>query len=176
MGDAVDAGGHGQNAVAALRDSLLGEALLTELGLLLCVDEGKEFGGGLGGLQLFHKVLIHQHLHHAGQHIHMQAAVFGGCNGKEQVGLAVILGVVLHRGAQTQGGQAGPGDHIRLGVGNGDAVVHVGGSLILPGVERFLVGFCVGDVAVGGLQLYQPGEDLVPVGGRGIQLDGLCGE
>ena len=106
----------------------------------------------------------------------MQAAVFGGCNGKEQVGLAVILGVVLHRGAQTQGGQAGPGDHIRLGVGNGDAVVHVGGSLILPGVERLLVGFCVGDVAVGGLQFYQPGEDLVPVGGRGIQLDGLCGE
>ena len=80
-----------------------------------------------------------------------------------------------HRGAQTQGGQAGPGDHIRLGVGNGDAVVHISGALILPGVECLLVGFCLDDVAVAGLPLYQPGEDLVPVGGRGIQLDGLCG-
>ena len=50
VGNAVGAGGYGQNAVAALGDGLLGEALLTELGLLLCVDEGKEFGGGLGGL------------------------------------------------------------------------------------------------------------------------------
>ena len=90
--------------------------------------------------------------------------------------ISVTISVILHRGAQTQGGQAGPGDHIRLGVGNGDAVVHVGGSLIFPGVERFLVGFCVGDVAVGGLQFHQPGEDLVPVGGRRIQLDGLCSE
>ncbi len=138
VGDAVGAGGHGQNAVAALGDVLLGKALRAELGFLLRVDDVQEFLGGLGGLELFHKVLVHQHLHHTGQHITVQAAVFRGGNGKQQVGGAVVLGVVLHRGAQPQGGQTGAGDHIGLGVGHGDAVVHIGRALGLAGVEAFL--------------------------------------
>ena len=71
MGNAVDTGGHSQNAVAVLRDDLLGKAFCTELRFLLCIDALQELLGGLGGFKLFHKVLVHQHLHHAGQHIHV---------------------------------------------------------------------------------------------------------
>lgn len=138
VGDAVDAGGHSQNAVAVLRDGLLGKALCAELCFLLRVDALQELLGGLCGFKLFHKVLVHQHLHHTGQHIHMQAAVFRRSNGKQQVGGAVILSVVLHRGAQPQSGQTGTGDHIGLGVGHGDAVVHIGRALGLAGVECLL--------------------------------------
>ena len=176
VGNAVGAGGNGQNAVAALGDLLRGEAFLTELGLLLCVDEGKEFGGGPGGLQLFHKVLVHQHLHHAGQHINVQAAVFRSGNGKQQVGGAVILSVVLYRGAQPQSGQTGAGDHIGLGVGHCDAVVHIGGALRLTGVECLFVGFLVGNIAVGGLQFHQTAQDLLLRLQRLVQRNGLCGE
>ena len=176
MGDAVGAGGDGQHPVAVLGDLLLGEALIPELSLFLCVDGVQELRRGLGGAELLHEVLVHQHLHHAGQHIHMQAAVFGGRNGKEQVSLAVILCVVLHRGAQTQGGQAGPGDHIRFGVGNGDAVVHIGGALRLTGIKGLFVGILVRDVAMGGLQLHQTADDLLLIGQSLIQCDGLRGE
>ena len=69
VGNAVDAGGHGQNAVTALGDLLLGEALRAELSLLLCIDAVKELCRGLCSLQLFYKVLVHQHLHHTGQHV-----------------------------------------------------------------------------------------------------------
>ena len=147
VGDAVDAGGHSQNAVAVLRDGLLGKALCAELCFLLRVDALQELLGGLGGFKLFHKVLVHQHLHHAGQHINVQTAVFRCSNGKQQVGGAVILSVVLHRGAQPQSGQTGAGDHIGLGVGHGDSVVHIGRALGLAGIECLFVGLLVGDVA-----------------------------
>ena len=176
VGNAVDAGGHGQNAVAVLRDNLLGKALGTKLGFLLRVDAVQKLCRSLCGFQLCHKVLVHQHLHHAGQHIYMQAAVFRRCNGKQQVGGAVILGVVLHRGAQPQGGKAGAGDHIGLGVGHGDAVVHIGRALGLAGVEGLFVGLLVGDVAVGGLQLHQTAQDLLLCLQRLVQRNGLCGK
>ena len=176
MGNAVDAGGHGQNAVAVLRDGLLGKALCAELGILLRVDAVQKLLGGLGSLKLFHKILVHQHLHHAGQHIYMQAAVFRRCNGKQQVGGAVILGVVLHRLCQTQSGQAGPGDHSRFGVGHRDAVVHIGRALGLAGVEGLFVGILVGDVAVGGLQLHQTAQDFLLCLQRLVQRNGLCGK
>ena len=102
----------------------------------------------------------------------MQAAVFRCCNGKQQVGGAVILGVVLHRLCQTQSGQAGPGDHSRLGVGHGDAVVHIGRTLGLAGVEGLFVGILVGDVAVGGLTA----QDLLLCLQRLVQRNGLCGK
>ena len=176
MGNAVDTGGHSQNAVAVLRDGLLGKAFCTELRFLLRVDALQELLGALCSFKLFHKVLVHQHLHHAGQHIHVQAAVFRGSNGKQQVGGAVILGVVLHRGAQPQGGQTGTGDHIGLGVGHGDAVVHIGRALGLAGVEGLFVGILVGNVAVGGLQLHQTAQDLFLCLQRLVQRNGLCGK
>ena len=176
VGNAVDAGGHGQNAVAVLRDGLLGKALCTKLCFFLCVDALQELLGGLGSFQLFHKVLVHQHLHHAGQHIHMQAAVFRCGNGKQQVGGAVIFGVVLHRGAQPQGGQTGTGDHIGLGMGHGDAVIHIGRALGLAGIERLFVGLLVGDVAMGSLQLHQTAQDLLLRLQRFVQRNGLCGK
>ena len=176
MGDAVDAGGHSQNAVAVLRDGLLGKALCAELCFLLRIDALQELLGGLGGFKLFHKVLVHQHLHHARQHIHVQAAVFRCSNGKQQVGGAVILGVVLHRGAQPQGGQTGTGDHIGLGVGHGDAVVHIGRALGLAGIECLFVGLLVGDVAMGGLQFHQTAQDLLLRLQRLVQRNGLCGK
>ena len=82
---------------ARLLDLLVGEALVAELGFFLRVDGGEEVFRGLGGAQLLHEVLVHEHLHHTGQHIHVEAAVLGGCDGKQQVGLAVVLGIVLHR-------------------------------------------------------------------------------
>ena len=176
VGDAVDAGSHSQNAVAVLRDGLLGKAFCTELRFLLRVDALQELLGGLGGLQLFHKVLVHQHLHHTRQHIHVQAAVFRGGNGKQQVGGAVILGVILHRGAQPQSGQTGTGDHIGLGVGHGDAIVHIGRALGLAGVECLFVGLLVGDVAVGSLQFHQTAQDLLLRLQRFVQRNGLCGK
>ena len=176
VGDAVDAGSHSQNAVAVLRDGLLGKALCAELCFLLCVDALQELLGGLGGFELFHKVLVHQHLHHTRQHIHMQTAVFRSGNGKQQVGGAVILGVVLHRGAQPQSGQTGAGDHIGLGVGHSDAVVHIGRALGLAGVERLFVGLLIGDVAMGSLQLHQSAQDLLLRLQRLVQRNGLCGE
>ena len=106
----------------------------------------------------------------------MQAAVFRRCNGKQQVGGAVILGVVLHRLCQTQSGQARPGDHSRLGVGHGDAVVYIGRALGLAGVEGLFVGLLVGDVAVGGLQLHQTAQDLLLCLQRLVQRNGLCGK
>ena len=106
----------------------------------------------------------------------MQAAVFRCGNGKQQVGGAVILGVVLHRGAQPQGGQTGTGDHIGLGVGHGDAVIHIGRALGLAGVERLFVGLLVGDVAVGSLQLHQTAQDLLLCLQRLVQRNGLCGK
>ena len=115
-------------------------------------------------------------MHHAGQHIYMQAAVFRRCNGKQQVGGAVIFGVVLHRLCQTQSGQAGPGDHIGLGVGHRDAVVHIGRTLGLAGVEGLFVGLLVGDVAMGGLQLHQTAQDLLLCLQRLVQRNGLCGK
>ena len=176
VSDAVDAGGHGQNAVAVLRDDLLSKALCAELCILLRVDAVQKLCRSLCSFQLCHKVLVHQHLHHAGQHIYMQAAVFRRCNGKQQVGGAVILGVVLHRLCQTQSGQAGAGDHIGLGVGHGDAVVHIGRALGLAGVEGLFVGILVGDVAVGGLQLHQTAQDLLLCLQRLVQRNGLCGK
>ena len=176
VGDAVDAGGHSQNAVAVLRDSLLGKAFCAELCFLLRVDALQKLLGGLGGFQLLHKVLVHQHLHHTRQHINVQAAVFRGGNGKQQVGGAVILGVVLHRGAQPQSGQTGAGDHIGLGVGHSDAVVHIGRALGLAGVERLFVGLLVGDVAVGSLQFHQTAQDLLLRLQRLVQRNGLCGK
>ena len=176
MGDTVDAGGHSQNAVAVLRDSLLGKALCTKLCFFLRVDALQELLGGLGGFQLFHKVLVHQHLHHTRQHIHMQAAVFRGGNGKQQIGGAVILSVVLYRGAQPQGGQTGAGNHIGLGVGHSDAVIHIGRALGLAGVECLFVSLLVGDVAVGGLQLHQTAQDLLLRLQRFVQRNGLCGK
>ena len=176
VGDAVDAGSHSQNAVAVLRDSLLGKAFCAELCFLLRVDALQELLGGLGGFKLFHKVLVHQHLHHAGQHINMQAAVFRCGNGKQQVGGAVILGVVLHRGAQPQGGQTGAGDYIGLGVGHGDAVVHIGRALGLAGVECLFVGLLISDVAMGSLQFHQTAQDLLLRLQRLVQRNGLCGK
>ena len=176
VGNAVDAGGHSQNAVAVLRDGLLGKALCAELCFFLRVDALQEFLGGLGSFQLFHKILVHQHLHHAGQHINVQAAVFRGGNGKQQVGGAVIFGVVLYRSAQPQGGQTGAGDHIGLGVGHGDAVVHIGRALGLAGVECLFVGLLVGDVAVGSLQFHQTAQDLLLRLQRLVQRNGLCGK
>ena len=176
MGDAVHAGGDRQNAVAVLGDLLLGEALGAELGVLLRVDAVEELCRGLGGFQLCHKVLVHQHLHHAGQHVHMQAAVFRRGNGKQQVGGAVVLGVVLHRACQPQRRKAGPGDHIGLGVGHRDAVVHIGGALSFAGVERLFVGILVRDVAVGGLQLHQTAQDFLLRLQRLVQRNGLRGK
>ena len=176
VGDAVDAGSHSQNAVTVLRDGLLGKALCAELCFLLRVDALQKLLGGLGGFELFHKVLVHQHLHHARQHINVQAAVFRSGNGKQQVGGAVILGVVLHRGAQPQSGQTGAGDHIGLGVGHSDAVIHIGRALGLAGVECLFVGLLVGDVAVGGLQFHQTAQDLLLRLQRLVQRNGLCGE
>ena len=176
VGDTVDAGGHSQNAVAVLRDSLLGKALCTKLCFLLCVDALQELLGGLGGFKLFHKVLVHQHLHHTRQHIHMQAAVFRGGNGKQQIGGAVILSVVLYRGAQPQGGQTGTGDHIGLGVGHSDAVIHIGRALGLAGVECLFVSLFVGDVAMGSLQFHQTAQDLLLRLQRFVQRNGLCGK
>ena len=103
----------------------------------------------------------------------MEAAVLRGRDGEEQVGLAVVLGVVLDGLRQPQSGQAGPGDHAGLGVGHRDAVIDVGGTLGLAGVEGLFVGLGVGDIAVGGLQLHQLRDDLIPVGGGHIQCDGL---
>ena len=176
VGDAVDAGGHGQNAVTALGDLLLGEALRAELSLLLCIDAVKELCRGLCGLQLFYKVLVHQHLHHTGQHVHMQAAVFRSRNGKQQVGGTVVLGIVLHRAAQPQRRQTGPGNYIGLGVGHRDAVVHIGGALRLTGIKGLFVGILVRDVAMGGLQLHQTADYLLLIGQSLIQCDGLRGE
>ena len=176
MGNAVDTGGHSQNAVAVLRDSLLGKALGAELCFLLCIDALQKLLGALCSFKLFHKVLVHQHLHHACQHIHVQTAVFRGSNGKQQVGGAVILGVILHRGAQPQGGQTGAGDHIGLGVGHGDTVVHIGRALGLAGVKRLFVGILIGDVAVGSLQFHQTAQDLLLRLQRLVQRNGLCGK
>ena len=176
MGDAVDAGSHSQNAVAVLRDGLLGKAFCTELRFLLRVDALQELLGALCSFKLFHKVLVHQHLHHACQHIHVQAAVFRGGNGKQQVGGAVILGVILHRGAQPQSGQTGAGDHIGLGVGHSDAVIHIGRALGLAGIERLFVGLLIGDVAVGSLQFHQTAQDLLLRLQRFVQRNGLCGK
>ena len=176
MGNAVDAGGYGQNAVAVLRDGLLGKAFCAELRFLLRVDALQELLGALCSFKLFHKVLVHQHLHHAGQHIHVQAAVFRGGNGKQQVGGAVILGVILHRGCQPQGSQTGTGDHIGLGVGHGDTVVHIGRALGLAGIERLFVGILIGDVAVGSLQFHQTAQDLLLRLQRFVQRNGLCGK
>ena len=176
MGDAVGAGRHGQHPVAALGDLLLGEALIPELSLFLCVDGVQELCRGLGGAELLHEVLVHQHLHHTGQHIHMQAAVLRGGNGKQQVGGAVVLGIVLHRGAQAESRQAGAGDAGRFGVGHGDAVVHIGGALRLAGVEGLFVGLFVGNVAVGGLQFHQTVDDGGLIRRGHVQRDGLCGK
>ena len=60
---AVDTGGDGQHTVASLLDLLVGEALVAELGFFLRVDGGEEVFRGLGGAQLLHEVLVHQHLH-----------------------------------------------------------------------------------------------------------------
>ena len=106
----------------------------------------------------------------------MQAAVFRSRNGKQQVGGTVVLGIVLHRAAQPQRRQTGPGDYIGLGVGHRDAVVHIGGSFGLAGVEGLFVGLLVGDVAMGGLQLHQTAQDLLLCLQRLVQRNGLCGK
>ena len=106
----------------------------------------------------------------------MQASVFRSCNGKQQVGGAVVLGIVLHRAAQPQRRQTGPGDYISLGVGHRDAVVHIGGALRLTGIKGLFVGFLVRDVAMGGLQLHQTADDLLLIGQSLVQCDGLRGE
>ena len=171
--DAVGAGGHSQHAVALLGDLLLGEALLAELGVFLDIDGSQELGGRFGGAQLFDKIVVHQHLHHAGQHVNVQAAIFRRSDGKQQVGLAVVLGVVLHGCGQTHRGQAGAGHAGGAGVRYRDAVIHVGGRFGLAGVEGFFVGFAVGDVAVGGLQFHQPVDDLRLISCGLIQCNGL---
>ena len=176
VGDAVDTGGDGQHTAARLLDLLVGEALVAELGLFLRVDGGEEVFRGLGGAQLLHEVLVHEHLHHTGQHIHVEAAVLGGCDGKQQVGLAVVLGIVLHRGLEAEGRQTGPGHTVALGVGDGDAVIHIGRALVLAGVKALFVGFLVSDVAVGRLQLHQTVDDLAAVLLGFVQRDGLCRE
>ena len=73
----------------------------------------------------------------------MQAAVLRGRDGEEQVGLAVVVGVVLHRAAQPQRGQTGPGDDVALGMGHRDAVVHVGGAFFFAGVECLFIGLFI---------------------------------
>ena len=174
VGDAVDTGGDGQHTVARLLDLLVGEALVAELGFFLRVDGGEEVFRGLGGAQLLHEVLVHEHLHHAGQHIDVEAAIPGRCDGEQQVGLAVVLGVVLHRGAQAEGREAGPGDAVALSVGDGDAVVHIGRAFVLAGVEALFVGLLILDVAMGRLQFHQTVDDLSAVLLGLIQCDGLC--
>ena len=173
VGDAVDAGGDSQHPVAHI-DLLIGEALIAELLFLLRVDGGEEVRRGLGSAQLLHEVLIHEHLHHAGQHIDVEAAIPGRCDGEQQVGLAVVLGVVLHRGAQAESREAGPGDAVALGVGDGDAVVHIGRAFVLAGVEALFVGLLVLDVAMGRLQFHQTVDDLAAVLLGLVQCDGLC--
>ena len=176
MSDAVGAGGHGQHPETVLGDGLAGEALVAELVLLLLVDAVEEFLRRLGGAELFYEVFVHQHLHHPGQHIHVEAAVLRGRNGEEQVGLAVVIGVVLHRLLQPQHGQTGVEHHVALGVGHGNAVVHIGGAFRLAGIERLFVGGLVHDVVMSGLQLHQLVQDLLLRGSGGIQCNGLEGK
>ena len=176
VGDAVRAGGHGQHAVALLRNLLLSEAFLAKLRIFLRVNGRQKLSGRFGGAQLFDKIVVHQHLHHAGQHVNVQAAVFRRGDGKQQVGLAVVLGVVLHGRGQAHRGQAGAGHAGGAGVRYRDAVVHVGGRLGLAGVESFFVGLAVSDVAVGGLQFHQPVKDLRLIGSSFIQGNGLRGK
>ena len=176
MGNAVGAGRDGQHTVAVLGDLLLGEALLAKLGILLGVDGVEKFGGRLGGAQLFDEVVVHQHLHHTGQHVNVQAAILRRGNRKQQVGFAVVIGVVLDRGAQPQRRQAGAGHAGCAGVGHRDAVVHVGGCLGLAGVESLFVGVLIGDIAVGRLQINELVKDGGLIRGSDIQRDGLRGE
>ena len=176
VGNAVGAGRHGQHAVAVLGDLLLGKALLAELGVLLCVNGIKEGGRCLGGAQLLNKILVHEHLHHTGQHVDVQAAVFRCGNRKQQVSLAVIVRIILHRLAQAQGRQTGPCDAGRAGMGHRDAVIHIGGCLGLAGIEGFFVGVLVGDVAVGRLQINELVDDGSLIRGCDIQRDGLRSE
>ena len=176
VGDAVGAGRHSQHPEAVLRDGLVGEALAAELCFLLLVDGVQKCLRRSGSAQLLHELLVHQHLHHPGQHIHMQAAVLRGRDGEEQVGLAVVVGVVLHRAAQPQCGQTGPGDDIALGMWNRDAVVHVGGAFFFAGVECLFIGLFVQNVVVGGLQLHDLVDDLILIGCCNIQRNGIQGE
>ena len=176
VGNAVGAGRDSQHTVAVPGDLLLGEALLAKLGILLGVDGVEKFGGRLGGAQLFDEVVVHQHLHHTGQHVNVQAAILRRGNRKQQVGFAVVIGVVLDRGAQPQRRQAGAGHAGCAGVGHRDAVVHVGGCLGLAGVEGLFVGVLIGDIAVGRLQINELVKDGGLIRGSDIQRDGLRGE
>ena len=176
MGNAVGAGRDGQHTVAVPGDLLLGEALLAKLGILLGVDGVEKFGGRLGGAQLFDEVVVHQHLHHTGQHVNVQTAILRRGNRKQQVGFAVVIGVILDRGAQPQRRQAGAGHAGCAGVGHRDAVVHVGGCLGLAGVEGLFVGVLIGDIAVGRLQINELVKDGGLIRGSDIQRDGLRSE
>ena len=173
VGNAVGASRHRQNAVTGLGDFLLGKAFLAELRILAVVDGLQEFGRGLGITQGLHKFLVHQHLHQTRQHIHMQAAVLGCGNRKQQVGFAVVLGVVLHRLRQAQRRQAGAGHAGRAGMGYRDAVVHIGRCLVLARQQRLFVGGGVSDVAMGRLQCHQLVQDFIAGRERRIQRNGM---
>ncbi len=160
MCNAVDTGRHCQHPIALLRDGLLGKAFCAKLRFFLFIDRCQKIFRSLCSLQRFHKVLIHQHLHHTGQHIHMQTSIFRRCDRKQQVGLSVILCVVLHRGAQPQCRKAGAGNNTGLGMRHRDAVIHIGRAFRFTGIKSLFVSLRILDVAMGPLQLHHAVNDL----------------
>ena len=102
----------------------------------------------------------------------MQTAVFRCGNHKQQIRLAVIVSIVLHGGLQAQGSQAGAGHAGGAGMRHRNAVIYIGGSLRFTRINGSFVRGFVGQVAVGGLQLYQFVNDLCLVGRGGIQRNG----
>ena len=155
VGDAGRAGRHGQHARAGLlhgrRSSRGGSGLF--LGLLgeflglLRVDHGEEFLRRLRGLEVVGEAGVHQHLHHAGEHLEMHVAVGRRRDHEQQLAGHAVGGVIVHAVRHGQRRERRGFHGLALGVGDGDLHADGGGAHLLALEDALFVGLHVEQVA-----------------------------
>ena len=154
VGDAGRAGRHGEHARTGLLHrshsrggSGLFLGLLGEFLGLLRVDHGEEFLRRLRGLQVVGEARIHQHLHHACEHLEMHVAVGRRRDHEQQLAGHAVGGVVVHAVRHGQRRERRSLDGLALGVGDGDLHADGGGAHLLALEDALSVGLHVEQVA-----------------------------
>ncbi len=177
VGNAGGTGCDRQHTVAG-RDAgvLFCDTFVTKLRLFLRVNYREKLFWSFGGVQFCHEIFIHQHLHHAGQQIHVQVAIVWRGNHKKQAAFFRVIWVILHRRFRTQGRKAWLCHASAFCVGHCDAAVHISGSLSLTGIDGLFVGRHVRDATVGNLQRNQLVNDLRLIFHGEIQRNGFGAE
>ena len=177
VGDAGRARGDGHQVVAlgvlGGRGGSLG-VVGGDLGVLGGVDHGDEVGSGLGGAQVRAERGIHEQHGKTAQHLEVRVRTgLGGGDEEHEIGRLAVGSVVVDAVGKRHRGKAGRRDRGGLGVRDRDALAKGRGALGLTGMDGLVVAVLVGDVATGGHEVDELGDDVVLVPCGTPDLDGF---